>query len=244
MRGREEVKFKVKPILAGKFGPVRDDIKYRNGNPSLQEMVPSYIFHAESGSLNVIVDMSFGSVEKCIRMMGLKCERKGSLEEILRNNGVDRSKVDTVICTHLHWDHAGNGKLFPNAKIICQREELNWAIAPPGWEPGYSKAFSDEIIEVADRIMPVDGNIALYDGLELVKLGGHSPGSQAVVINTDNGKVVIAGDIAMTYRNIEDLIPIGLLCNLEECVRGINWLKSQNAIILPGHDWKVMEYEW
>lgn len=234
--------FKVKPILAGKFGPVRDDIKYKGGNPSRQEMVPSYIFHLKSDSLNVLVDMSFSSVEKCIELNGLQCERDGSLERILQNNGINRFAVNIVICTHLHWDHSGNGKMFPNAKIICQRDELDLAVASSHWETGYGNGFSGEIIEVMDRIKSLEGNAVLTEGLELVKLGGHSRGSQAVVADTEEGKVIITGDIAMTYRNIVELIPIGLHYSLDECIKGLRWLKSQHAVMLPSHDWKTLEY--
>lgn len=234
--------FTVKPILAGEFGPVRDDIKYWNGNPGNQDMVPSYIFHLKTDTSSVIVDMSFSSPEKCIALTGLKCERKKSLECILQDNGINRLKVDMVICTHLHWDHAGNGSLFPNARIICQSDELKWAVDPPQWEPGYGNGFSEEIVEVLDRIRPIDGNAVLDNGLELVKLGGHTRGSQAVVVNTASGKVIIAGDVIMTYKNIEKSIPVGLFTDLNECIQGVNWVKSWKAAVLPSHDWKTLEY--
>ena len=36
--------------------------------------------------------------------------------EGLKALGVQPDKVDHVIATHMHWDHAGNYDLFPNAR--------------------------------------------------------------------------------------------------------------------------------
>ena len=36
-------------------------------------------------------------------------------------------KVDHVIATHMHWDHAGNYDLFPNARYHIQDTEMAYA---------------------------------------------------------------------------------------------------------------------
>jgi len=238
-----EMYYEIKPILVGTFGPVTDNIKYRNGDPKKQSMVPSYVFYIKSENLNILVDMGFSSIEKCEKLTGLKCKRTDSFENILKSNRIDPAEIDTVICTHLHWDHAGNGKLFRNAKIICQRDELSWALSPPMWEPGYSKDFSKEIVEVVDQIEPVNGNVIIYEDLKVIKLGGHTVGSQAVLVNTIKGEVIIPGDLIMTYRNYKESIPIGLFTNLNECINAIQWLKSKNATVLPGHSWETLNFK-
>ena len=48
----------------------------------------------------------------------------------LRDAGVDPRDVEFVVLTHLHWDHAGNCDLFPDARVLVQRDELRYAIAP------------------------------------------------------------------------------------------------------------------
>ena len=40
---REDI-WTVTPVLTGKFGMVRDDIKYRNGDSEIEEYVPSVLF--------------------------------------------------------------------------------------------------------------------------------------------------------------------------------------------------------
>ena len=44
--------------------------------------------------------------------------------EGLQALGVEPDKVDHVIATHMHWDHAGNYDLFPNARYHVQDTEM------------------------------------------------------------------------------------------------------------------------
>ena len=38
--------------------------------------------------------------------------------------------VDTVIMTHLHYDHTGHTEAFPNAKFLLQAEEMTHVTGP------------------------------------------------------------------------------------------------------------------
>ncbi len=230
------MKYEVQPIKIGSFGPVKECIKFINGSYEQEEMVPSFVYHVRSSEHNILIDLGFSEVEKCQELTGLNCERDKSYKEILLENNIDCREIDTIICTHLHWDHAGNGKLFPNARIICQKEEISNALTSPSWASGYSQDFARDIIDVIDQFEPVEGNTEIYDGLQVIKIGGHSSGSQLVVINGKQNKIIVTGDVVMTVRNIKEEIPIGLYTNLKECVNAIKWIKSQNAVIYPGHD--------
>src|SRR5207342_1514301 len=46
------------------------------------------------------------------------------VEEGLAAIGVDCSSVQDVILTHMHYDHAGNGALFPHARYHLQDKEM------------------------------------------------------------------------------------------------------------------------
>jgi ribonuclease BN (tRNA processing enzyme) len=64
--------------------------------------------------------------------------------EGLKALGVEPDKVEHVIATHMHWDHAGNYDLFPKARYHIQDTEMEYATgrcmchqtpAPSSWRP-------------------------------------------------------------------------------------------------------------
>lgn len=234
----DRVLFRLKPVLVGEFGPVRGDIKFRGGNPFEESMVPSYFFYLESPGKHIVVDTGFsGSLREEDRL-----RYKGeNILHVLEREGIDPEGIDFVICTHLHWDHIGNLGAFPRAKVVCQRSEIVWALMPPPWEIGYERGLLKCLWEASDRIIAINGEVSLFDSLSVIKVGGHTPGSQVVSVDTPAGKVIIAGDLVMCFENLDKEWPIGLFWNLEECMEGIRWLKGQKALVLPGHDWRVLD---
>ncbi len=99
-------------------------------------------------------------------------------------------EVVAVINTHLHFDHCGGNRRFPGVPIHVQRRELE-AVAEP-----------DYLVEwvwfEGAEYVPVEGDAELMTAISVVLVPGHSPGQQAVVVQTDEGRVVVAGDV--TYR--------------------------------------------
>ena len=57
-----------------------------------------------------------------------------------------------------------------------------------------------EGLRQAGRIELIDRDFELYPGLELLKAGGHTPGSQIVALHTAAGKAALWGDVR-TLKN-------------------------------------------
>jgi len=134
---------------------------------------------------------------------GLPAEGGGDhLLASLASAGVNPTDVDTVIFTHLHNDHAGNTKLFENARLIFQKDEWKTLLDPlPVMQlrKDYDSAIIDDL-RSRDCTM-VDGDLELADGIGLLKTPGHTPGSQSVVVHTDKGLRVLVGDHFHHYFN-------------------------------------------
>ncbi|MFF2372575.1 MBL fold metallo-hydrolase [Agromyces sp. NPDC058110] len=110
----------------------------------------------------------------------------------------DPASVDLIVNTHLHFDHCGGNQRFPGTPIHVQRRELDDArtlddytirewVDPPGVE-----------------YVPADGEFELLPGLRLVPAPGHTRGSQIVVIEGGDHPVVIAGDTAVWFGELDD----------------------------------------
>jgi glyoxylase-like metal-dependent hydrolase (beta-lactamase superfamily II) len=90
--------------------------------------------------------------------------------------------------SHVHWDTAANADLFPNADIVIHEQELAYAETPGSHDADTSGYIGRALRRL--RLRPVTGEKDIADGVRLVELPGHSPGSIGALI----GNALLAGD--------------------------------------------------
>jgi N-acyl homoserine lactone hydrolase len=105
--------------------------------------------------------------------------------------------VVLVVNTHLHFDHCGGNRLFAGTPIYVQAREREAARAPDYTVPEWVEFDGAEYVEL-------DGEAELLTGIRVVPTPGHTPGHQSVLVETDDGLVVVAGDVAYTWRDFDD----------------------------------------
>jgi len=101
-----------------------------------------------------------------------------------------------------------------------------------------------ERLKQAGRIELIDGDHELYAGLDLLKAGGHTPGSQMIALQTAAGKAVLCGDIAYTLRNIRDHHPVGWYYDLGDTVAALDRAlatATRPDLAFPNHDVEIMQ---
>ncbi len=119
------------------------------------------------------------------------------LPEALRAIGLLPADVVAVVNTHLHFDHCGGNRLFPGTPVFVQTIELNAAR-----EPGYTVA---EWVDFPDSdYRPIEGDTEIADGVGLLAVGGHTAGTQAVTVRSDEGLLLIAAQAAADAREFAD----------------------------------------
>lgn len=160
----------------------------------------------------------------------------------LGREGVSPEDVDTLILTHLHFDHCGNTPLFRRARIVVSRR--GWAnfLDPP--HPLLAPYPMDVLGYVRDRMgeqlwLAADEEEVL-PGIRVMWVGGHTVCSQAVSVDTVKGRVILAGDVVFLYRNLEEDIPVGLQVSLGECLRAMDRFRREADEVLPGHDPEIL----
>jgi N-acyl homoserine lactone hydrolase len=106
------------------------------------------------------------------------------------------SRVAIVVNTHLHFDHCGGNRLFPGVPIHVQRRELADARSEEDYTiPAWIDFLGATYVEH-------DGEAEILSGVRLVPAPGHTAGHQIVVVETDEGPVVLGGDVGYSFAEV------------------------------------------
>ena len=105
-------------------------------------------------------------------------------------------RVAIVVNTHLHFGHCGGNRLFPGVPIHVQRRELVDARAEddytiPAWVDFPGATYVEH-----------DGEAELVPGVRLLPAPGHTAGHQIVLVETDEGRIVLGGDVGYSFAEL------------------------------------------
>lgn len=191
---------------------------YGAHNAGVMRLPYAYILIKGNGHL-AMVDVGYSNRDWG-KQMADRLLVKGwqSPRHVLAKVGVKPEDIDTVLLSHMHFDHAGNLDDFPNAKVYVQEREITknvWAMALPprmaflsfGVDPG-------DILKCVElgrqgRLTLVDGDAEdILPGIDLrVAYDTHTFGSMYIVVRNDGARAsqdswVLTGDLLYVYENI------------------------------------------
>lgn len=154
------------------------------------------------------------------------------VDRVLKKVGYAPSDLACLINTHLHFDHAGENRLFPKTEVVLQKAEYDAAMQ--------SDDYFDfcKIPDLPYKL--VEGDVELLPGLTLLSTPGHSPGHQSLLVRTEkSGSILLAVDASYTRANYEELVPFAAY-DYNEAAQSIARLKAiakdENAFVFFGHD--------
>ena len=193
----------------------------------------------------IVVDTGFNAAVAAQR--GRQISRP--VEDGLRLMGVDASKVEDVVITHLHYDHVGNFDLFANATFHLQDLEMQYATGRCMTVEALRHPYElEDVVGMvrrvyAGRVRFHDGEGEVTPGVTLHHVGGHTMGLQVVRVATRRGWVVLASDASHYYANMEQGRPFPIVYNVGDMVQG--WRRARELAesadhVIPGHDPEVL----
>ena len=205
-----------------------------------------YVWVISNKSRAIVVDTGFGqdSADKRGRTI------VRPVEEGVRALGIDPEKVENVIVTHLHYDHAGHLPLFSNARLHIQDTEMDFATGRCMCHDIMQHAYeADHVVHMVrcvfdHRVQFHDGSAEIAPGIELHHIGGHTKGMQSVRVKTQRGWVVLASDASHFYAHMEQGRAFPIVYNVADMLEGFNTLRelaTSPRHIIPGHDPLVMD---
>jgi glyoxylase-like metal-dependent hydrolase (beta-lactamase superfamily II) len=169
----------------------------------------------KAGKRRIMIDTCIGADRE--RQFPVFTQMRTTFMEDLAAAGVSAATVDTVLCTHLHFDHVGwnthlvNGRwvpTFPNARYLFSRKEYDhWLmLRDTGGYHGINH-LSDAVDPVIEAglvdFIPDDHSIS--EEIHLFPTPGHTPGHVSVHISSQGQEAVITGD--MMHHPIQVAMP-------------------------------------
>ena len=112
----------------------------------------------------------------------------------------------------MHYDHAGNNDLFPNATFHLQDREMAFCTGRCMCHRDLRRSFeADDVTRDGRAPVPAtgcsfhDGTGEIAPGITVHHVGGHTNGLQVMRVKTQRGWVVLASDASHFYANFEQM---------------------------------------
>lgn len=160
----------------------------------------------------VLIDTGYGDRHDSLDRTFYGMPSGSPLTESLAVLGVSRGDVDTVVLSHLHFDHVSGavrrdeeGRLaltFPNAEHVVGRCE--WEEATSG-APELATAYPSEDLEAlksADCLRLIDDEEQIVPGLRGRLTGGHTRGHLAIVLESGGETAVYPCDLCPSTMHL------------------------------------------
>lgn len=145
----------------------------------------------------------------------------GNVMHGLRELGVEPSRVDYLIPTHLHLDHAGAAghllRYMPRARVIAHEKAVPHLVDPTKLVESATNLFGEKLVQMYGKPLPIDENKITAVGAEShVDLGGatlttlHAPGHaphQISVLFEEEHLLFSADAVGMVFPAFPTLLP-------------------------------------
>ena len=142
----------------------------------------------------------------------------------LKKEGIRPGDIDIVFLTHVHLDHVVNVGLFKESLILCKYRGGEY----PG-QTHYPKTGCTIRTELQDKTR-------IAEDVELMLTPGHSDDMVSLVVDTPEGRIVIAGD-AIPGKEWADMAlqPNPTVVEVEGFNKSRRKILAVADYIVPGH---------
>ncbi len=224
------------------------------------ESFPVFAFIIEHSDGHIVVDTGYHHgvtqlpLVRFLRRLlrtGVFMQLEDEVGPRMRAIGLRPEDVRLVIPTHLDADHAGGVGHFPNARILVNRAEYNYATktrlgrmrALPGLWPDWFRPCLYDLEPEPYGPFPQSFSATERGDVRIVPTPGHTPAHVSPVIDTPGKKLLFAGDHILRQDWITaDGIRLAATLHVykrqarETSERICAFVKDLPTIVLPSHD--------
>jgi glyoxylase-like metal-dependent hydrolase (beta-lactamase superfamily II) len=180
------------------ISPAESETLFANGFRPKRPRITVNSFLIRSAGRTALIDVGSGST------LGATL---GWIPNNLNAAGIDLSKIDTVLLTHMHPDHsnglldASNAKTFSAAELLIHENEVaHWRNderreGADARQRMYFDTARQCLAQYDDQLRTIRAGQVVFPGIEAIAVPGHTPGHTAYRITSGSESLLIWGDI-------------------------------------------------
>ena len=170
---------------------------------------------ARDGAQTVLIDTGYGGKNSPKEQEQMRLAADEPLVASLAALGVAPDEIQTVLFSHLHFDHAGGGvrkeadgglrPTFPRATYVAARGEWEAATSGAPELRGAYPLHNLTPLKEAGQLRLVEDGEEVAPGLRVHRTGGHTRGHHVAVFRSLGETAVYLGDICPTHSHFPSL---------------------------------------
>jgi glyoxylase-like metal-dependent hydrolase (beta-lactamase superfamily II) len=152
----------------------------------------------DTGLTDALVGRDFSNAAQTLRV-------RRSLVDQLAQLGVRPEQIALIGISHWHFDHVGQARHFPQARLLIGRGDLELLRATPPVDEDSARGLAPWLsgtgrVEALERDHDVFG-----DGrVVMLTTPGHTPGHNALLVRLASGPVLLTGDLYHFTEQVEN----------------------------------------
>jgi methylmalonyl-CoA epimerase len=140
-------------------------------------------------------------------------DRSRALDQALADRGLTADSIDTVLATHLHFDHFGGATAREGPSVKPRFRNARYYIRDEEWDDATHPHERNQASYLQENFVPLQeagvvefytGDITLRPGVRVVRTGGHTGQHQIVYVESGGKTAVFVADMIPTTAHVQD----------------------------------------
>jgi glyoxylase-like metal-dependent hydrolase (beta-lactamase superfamily II) len=181
-------------ILFNDISGFSDSFIYRPGQP--RQLVGScYLIRHGDRYMLWDTGLSAKITDAPVKLQGLTLSLHRTIVDQLKELGVRPDQIQIIGISHYHSDHLGQAALFPKAKLIIGKVDMDVLKAVPP-RPGVEPALLRPWVSGGSPVVEATGDVDVFDdgSVIMLKTPGHTPGHHSLLVRLAGGAFILTGD--------------------------------------------------